>query len=65
MSELTSCNYCTLRAIEARAKLRGLQVTGMGQHVYVHPSGVEKDQLKPDGEYHVAWFMELTESCCC
>ena len=52
MSELTSCNYCTFNGIKARAKREGKKVELRGHDVYV------------DGK-HVAWFMELTSSCCC
>jgi hypothetical protein len=41
-----------------------------GVNVYVHPKSVIIDKLKggEDGErskYRVAWFYELSESCCC
>lgn len=52
MSELTSCNYCTLNDIRRRAKRDGKKVEVHTNVVYV------------DGK-RVAWFMELTDYCCC
>lgn len=65
MSELTPCNYCTLKHIEQRAKRNGNQVILKnsldGVNVYVIPKGQE---LSPDTEI-TAWFMELSDHCCC
>ncbi len=58
MSELTSCNYCTLRDIRARAKRDGKKVRV--KHNALH-GGV--DILV--GDRTACWFMELTKYCCC
>ena len=67
MSELTTCNYCTLQNIRARARKNGLQVTIEGSNCYVHPRWVKLDRLNKDEKepYFVAWFMELTDHCVC
>lgn len=78
MSELTRCNYCNLKEIEARAKKEGKKVTvlpdtdwGMGGvNCYVHPKAVDIRKLLggedgPRAKYRVAWFMELTDRCFC
>jgi hypothetical protein len=72
MSELTPCNYCSLRNIRRRAERKGLNVTlrheGSGTTVYIHPSDVTEFPLREDGEpdeYFAAWFMALTDHCVC
>ena len=78
MSELTQCNYCSLRHIKADAQRRGKKVTilsdarwGMGGvNVYVHPKGVVIAKLEGGEEgarkkYFVSWMMELTAHCVC
>jgi len=67
MSELTSCNYCSLRAIKARAKKEGKKVkvkpaTYEGElRKFAFQGGVD---IFVDGK-KVAWFMELPNHCCC
>jgi len=79
MSELTQCNYCSLRDVKRQAAHVGKHVhikrdyNGElgGVDVYVTPVSVDL----PEGEipraseffqqYWVAWFMEVTKSCCC
>jgi hypothetical protein len=78
MSELTQCNYCSLRRIRRDAKREKKRVTilsdarwGMGGvNVYVHPRDVNVSRLRggedgPRREYFVSWFMQLTQHCCC
>jgi len=78
MSDLTRCNFCTLKSIRADARKKKLKVTilsdakwGMGGvNVYVHPKNIKIRDLPggEDGErekYRKAWFMELTNHCCC
>lgn len=78
MSELTSCNYCSLQRIRADAKRERKRVTvladarwGMGGvNVYVHPRDVNVRLLDggeegPRRKFHVAWFMQLTAHCAC
>jgi len=78
MSELTSCNYCSLQRIKARAKSENKKVTVLadstwglgGLNVYVHPKGIKiKDLIGgEDGErkkYRVSWFMALGNHCEC
>lgn len=67
MSELTTCNFCTLRRMRERAKKNGDQITLIGQDVYRHPKDVKLKDL-PAAErkkYWAAWFMSLSSSCCC
>jgi hypothetical protein len=61
MSELTSCNYCTLKRIKARAEKDGNQVIVKGQNVYVIPKG---RKLTPEDKFTI-WFMSLTNHCVC
>jgi len=75
MSELTPCNYCTLRRIRERAKVSGVRVTVLrdakwglgGVNVYVHPVKVNVRKLREydRGKYRAAWFMEVGQSCEC
>lgn len=65
MSELTTCNYCNLRAIKHRLKpgetLSLQPAKDMGE--FGGTDAVIRDQ---DGqEHHAAWFMQLTDSCVC
>jgi hypothetical protein len=62
MSERTRCNFCTLQDIKRREEKDGAQVIirgnqGMLQPVVVYPDNSEKKIG--------AWFMELTDYCCC
>jgi len=75
MSELTSCNYCTLKGIRERAKENGLKVTLLidnwfdghpsGTSVYVHPKDVKIVDKKARKKYFKAWLMEIPNKCCC
>jgi len=74
MGELTTCNYCSLQAIKQRAKENNLKVTLLqsnwelgGIDVYVHPKDVKVRKLddRERKKYKVAWFMELSDHCCC
>lgn len=70
MSELTRCNHCTLRDIEAHAKQTGRLVTLLpntgppsmkGTTVLVH--GADE---APDEKLHwAAWLWVITEACAC
>jgi hypothetical protein len=75
MSELTRCNYCDLRSIERGAKQDDMVITKLvgwkgGIDVFVHPSGAEITK-KSQGDNHPhqkwfrAWFMSITDHCCC
>lgn len=68
MSELTPCNFCNLRSIRRYALKRGKEVTMLpstselgGIDVYVHPPDTEINTEK----HFNAWFMALTDYCCC
>lgn len=61
MSELTPCNYCTYNRIKRREERVGNAVILEGHDLYVVPTGDKLDKKK----HHVAWFMELTDYCCC
>jgi hypothetical protein len=69
MSELTPCNFCTLRRLRNRADRRGTQIvtraaTGFGgTDVFEIP---KDHQGEPDRAKHfVAWMWGIPESCCC
>lgn len=75
MSELTRCNFCSLRVMKILAKESGLKVTVLkdaswglgGSNVYVHPAGVDVRKLV-EGErvkYRGAWMQEIGKSCEC
>lgn len=78
MSELTTCNYCNLKAIKADARKRKQYVTLLGLphaklggiEIYVHPREVTisvvagKDQRKIK-KYWVAWMWVITDHCVC
>ncbi len=67
MSDLTSCNYCTLRRIRAEAKREKKKVKIVTTK-YVGEMREFKSQggvdILVDGE-RVAWLMELTNHCVC
>jgi len=75
MSDMTSCNYCTLLRIKARAKKEGKIVTILpdtssllgGLNVYVHPKEVKiKDLAEIAREtYGGVWFWALGDRCGC
>jgi len=75
MSELTSCNYCTLSVIKRRAKEEGQEVTLLpdtssqlgGLNVYVHPKKVKIKELseKEREKYGGRWFWSLSDHCVC
>jgi hypothetical protein len=79
MSELTSCNFCTLQGVKRRAKRDGMRVITMpgtpshglpaGVEVYVVPKGVKKEHLTERRDlrerFGGRWFMVLTGHCCC
>jgi hypothetical protein len=71
MSELTPCNFCSLRGYRERARRTGREVVvraaaeGRGRW----PKGMDVFMVKP-GEApgkgdRIAWFMELTDKCAC
>lgn len=75
MSELTPCNFCTLKRIKARARKSGKKVTVIpdpsyptpGYDVFIHPKSTRiKELSKEDREdYFSCWMMEIPEKCCC
>jgi hypothetical protein len=62
MSELTKCNYCTLKAMEWAAKQRGVTVI-MG--VGVKEMAGWKTARYSDRDEPSAHFMKLTDHCVC
>lgn len=64
MTAFHTCNRCQLREIEHLAKTRGDVVTvlsgPLGTAIHVHAEGEE-----PGETNWTAWFMTLSESCCC
>ena len=77
MSELTTCNFCSLKDMKRnmppghRLVKRHNATWGMGGiNIYVVPLDVEVPQVVVDGdEFHKAywnrWFMELSTRCVC
>lgn len=78
MSELTTCNYCSLKYRRAEAKEVGSKVTLRaskhgGYDVFEHPSTVtipkdyqhEDDKVGGPSQYWRAWYMALSDKCCC
>lgn len=72
MSELTPCNFCSLRAIRAKYKGNGTRVhvrrspTAQfpnGKNIYAVPQG---GAIDTETDVHfVAWFAEIGERCEC
>ena len=62
MSELTPCNRCTLDRITEKAMLAGKGVRYARIPITEEMGGWIVVEV--DGEA-VAWFMELSEKCCC
>ena len=69
MSELTQCNFCSMKQIRENLKSgEKIFVTAeygdplKGKSIYILPVGVEA--LKPK-EHFVAWFMEIGKRCEC
>lgn len=73
MSELTSCNFCTLQSIRRRHKGTGARVYQVyingWLEIYVVPKGQKLNTKRAaDGEpsdQFTASLMELTPSCVC
>lgn len=65
MSELTRCNYCTLKDIKRKAKKEGKKViVKRGKHNFEDSfMGPGIDVFIDDKK--TAWFMELTNHCVC
>lgn len=59
MSELTTCNHCTLKEIRRRAKKAGRKVKlGKDEHGWI--TVTVGDDAEP-----CAYFLELTSECVC
>jgi hypothetical protein len=76
MSDLTQCNFCSLREIRRLANREGKVVSIRpskgemgGVNVYVHPkevhirAGIEGSMLHHT--YFKAWFMSIGDHCTC
>ena len=69
MSDMLTCNYCTMQNIKERAKKDNSKIITRdnagfalgGVNVYIVPKGKRFDKDK----HLVAWFMELPERCAC
>ena len=68
MGEGTTCNYCNLEAIRARARNSGAVVemhpaTGEmgGTNVYIVP----RDRSLDTKKHFVAWMWTISEECAC
>lgn len=67
MSDMTNCNYCTLRTMRENLEKTERIVTldaGGSTEVYVCKKG-EDVNLDHDGPHFRAWFAQLTEYCVC
>ena len=72
MSELTTCNFCNLRRMKARAKAEGKTVTLLpsswgGFDVMVHAPHEQVFQHTPDdgNPQWRAWMQEIGDRCEC
>jgi len=76
MSELTQCNYCSLKAIRKKAEASGKKVTILqdavwglgGSNVYLHPSNINIYDLGDEekhAKYRIAWMQEIGYQCSC
>lgn len=58
MSELTRCNYCSLRDMHRRADERGVKVIVSNDDGWVSARFSDSDEPS-------AWFLQLTSHCVC
>lgn len=72
MSELTRCNYCTLKILERDAKKYGTVITKLkgwrgGTDVFMHPENVDIETLSREerDKYFCVWLMEISTHCVC
>jgi len=72
MSDLTSCNYCSLKSLRCSLKGSGAHIRLVrengGVAVYVIPKGEKLGAKRVDGEPSKQWrrwFMELSDRCAC
>jgi len=70
MSKLTICNYCKLKNIKEDAKETNSKVKikpdirYKGILVFVYKENEQLDESE-DSKHFYAWFMTLTDHCCC
>lgn len=75
-----SCNYCSFSLIKRYAKRYGKKVTVVphkmidGEEkevdVFVHPKAIviskkDREEIMPNHQYWMGWFMELPDKCDC
>ncbi len=72
MSSLTTCNFCNLKRIKENAKdkkvvmLPSLSSSLGGYDVFVYPKGLSLSKmLNKKDRYWAAWFMSISDKCCC
>ena len=68
MSELTTCNYCTLKGMKARAKKMNTRIVvapGKASWGGFDIHELKKKNDKPHDKNFRCWFMGLTDSCVC
>lgn len=58
MSELTQCNFCSLRSMKQRAKERGVTVIMGKDEGWI--TARYSDEAEPS-----RWFLQLTDHCVC
>lgn len=76
MSELTRCNFCSMKIYQAREGAKGKKIyiekskfMG-GSEVYSIPKAMANNTFSTMTEetkkiYWICWFMEIGSSCCC
>ena len=61
MSELTRCNYCTIKLLKEQY---GKNLIQKGNNFYI-PNEKGKDTVNGKKVKFIAWFMEITDHCVC
>lgn len=69
MSEMTQCNFCSLRRYKERAEKTGMTIRLVKRPSQGFPDGLDIHKLKPGEEPNkknkIGWFAKLTDHCCC
>lgn len=66
---MSQCNYCTMKAMKARAKKNKTRIVTFPSREMGSMGGIEVHEVKkgekPTEKNFCAWFMEVTDYCCC
>lgn len=69
MSHLTPCNFCNLRSYRRWASEQGKVITLRPAPKDFAPKGIDvmmhAEGEQPTEKHWTAWFMALTDHCCC